>query len=195
MTEVNGTRLEHALADACRAQTGDEIVSRLAALDRARRPDLTLGSVTGTMDQDALDELLALDLGTDAVAAVVFVPLLEVLWRSPQTLEHKRKALHEAATQLGLRPDDVGYAILRALMATADTDAITQQWRALVQALVRTLAFERLFALQWELMGRARMMASALNGRDAASWPKWVFAALNAIEQVFYEASNDDGAT
>ena len=175
--------LEQALIDSCWGRTAELVRSDV----RKDSAQTGLFGLVGALDFPVRQMLTELNLERKAVIALVFMPMLDVLWRSSATHERKGQALNRVTTQLGLRENDAGYVMLNACARERRCADCLKQWQALVHALVPMLDIESLSALQSELMDRAWQMAAALHGENAMYWPKSVFAALSEIEQTFYE--------
>ena len=180
------------LASACTAQAGKAAKPRVFAEDGDTPDGSALDRATGTMEREILGELESLDLGLGAAAALTLVPVLEVVWRSPEDSQTRHRALRTVAAGLGLSAGDFGFEMLIALADAPDPESIRAPWRQLMHELVRTLAFGPLCTLQWELRDRVQTIASTLYGADAGRWPSSVFNSLKLVELACYGLGDDD---
>lgn len=178
-----------ALAGAYRSGIGEQAARRVPDFDGNGRDGAVWTGLVGAIDHDAVSGLHARRLTTDALMALVQVPLLEMCWRSGTCPVHRREALREVAGTLGLQPGDIGSELLLHAVEIANADEIMARWTQLIHVLVATLDPDVLRALQWEVTNRAWLMATALHGPDASRWPKPAFAALRDLECAFYETA------
>lgn len=179
-----------ALAGAYRSAIGEQAARCLPDVEPdAARDRAAWTALIGVVDHDAARSLYASRIGLDALTALVQVPLLDVCWRSASGGPQMRSALREVADTLGFATEDPGVELLLCSAHAANADEVVARWTQLIQVLVGTLQPDALSALQWEVMNRAWLMATALHGPDASRWPKPVFAALRELECAFYEAA------
>jgi hypothetical protein len=123
-----------------------------------------LAAAAGITDAAVLDQLAALDLRSETVAALALVPLIEVAWADGRLDAKEQGTLLAAAEQTGISKDGASYRVLEAWCRERPSPEVLATWKAYVAALSRTLDDQALHALKRDLLGRARAVAEAAGG-------------------------------
>jgi hypothetical protein len=123
-----------------------------------------LAAASGITDAAVLEQLAAIDLSSETVAALALVPLIEVAWADGRLDAKEQNALLTAAEQVGLSKDSASYQLLQEWVKERPSPQVLAAWKAYVAALSRALDVQAKQALQQELLGRARVVAEAAGG-------------------------------
>jgi uncharacterized membrane protein YebE (DUF533 family) len=123
-----------------------------------------LTAASGITDAAVLEQLAAIDLSSETVAALALVPLIEVAWADGRLDAKERSALLAAAEHAGLSKDSASYQWLEEWCRERPSPQVLAAWKAYVAALSRTLTVQATHALKQDLLGRARVVAEAAGG-------------------------------
>jgi hypothetical protein len=111
-----------------------------------------------------LEQLAAVDLSSETLAALSLVPLVEVAWADGRLDAKERSALLAAAERAGLSKDSASYQLLEEWFRERPSPKLLAAWKAYVAALSQTLNIRAQDALKQDLLGRARLVAEAAGG-------------------------------
>ncbi len=123
-----------------------------------------LSEVSGIDDDTVLEQLIALDIGPDTLAALTLVPLIEVAWADGDVDRNERKAILDAAAARGLSKGSPSAQLLEGWLEQRPAPDVLQAWKEYVSALLTTLGADAKAALKKDLLGRARSVAEAAGG-------------------------------
>lgn len=145
-----------------------------------------LGSASGITDDAALDQLVALGVTGQTVAALSLVPLLQVAWADGKMDESERTAVIQAAEAKGIDRNSPTGKLLYAWLDEPPPQSLYDAWHAYIQALTQSLVPAQRELLKKQIVGFARQVAEAAGGflglaKVSASEEK----ALAAIESAF----------
>ncbi len=116
-------------------------------------------------DDETLRQLVDLDIGSDTLAALSLVPLVEVAWADGNVDADEREAILAAAESQGLKRNSASGKLLGQWLAAKPDPAMLSAWKEYVRALsARLKGEERRMALKQGLLGRARAVAEASGG-------------------------------
>lgn len=124
----------------------------------------SLRASSGIADDTVLDEMVALDIGPDAVAALSLIPLVVVAWANDRVTDKERNAVLSAAADSGLAPADPSYRLLEQWLETRPGDQLLTAWKDYVRALIKTHGTEATQNFRNDVLGRARQVAEASGG-------------------------------
>ena len=153
-----------ALEDAFFATHNEQLKQKLQEADAERAKRDTLRAASGIADEAVLDQLIALDIHSETVAALSLIPLLEVAWADGRMETEERQAILDGAQTMGLLTENASYELLEGWLDQPPNPALFTAWQAYVRALAATLDVEAREALKTELLGRARAVADAAGG-------------------------------
>ena len=123
-----------------------------------------LAAASGIADDKMLDQLAALNLTGDTVAALSLVPLVQVAWADDKLEPGERDAVLKAATEAGLGKDSAAYKLLLGWLDSQPEPELFSAWSEYVQELVKTIAAEEADSLREGLISRAEDVAKAAGG-------------------------------
>jgi hypothetical protein len=146
------------------AKHNQQLLQQLRQTTGTKAKTEALAAASGITDAAVLEQLAAVDLSSETVAALALVPLVEVAW-ADATLEAKeRSALLAATAHAGLSKDSASYQLLEEWLRERPSPKLLDAWKAYVAGLSRTLDVHAKEALRQDLLGRARMIAEAAGG-------------------------------
>ncbi|MEE9559579.1 MAG: hypothetical protein V3V64_02240 [Acidiferrobacterales bacterium] len=176
-----------ALEDSFFAKENEKLRQALQEKKSAQANREALSAASGVTDDTVLDELIALDISSDTLAALSLVPLVEVAWADGSIDEKERSAILAAAAHAGLERDGASYQLLQGWLAVQPESKVLAAWKDYVAALSNTLSADANAALKQDLLGRARSVAEAAGGflGLGSKISSAEQAMLNELEQAF----------
>lgn len=120
--------------------------------------------VTGIYDEVVLDKLVELGIGTETLAAMTLVPLVEVAWADGKMEEKERAAILRGASEQGVADGSPSYALLQDWLDRRPPPRLLAAWREYVGALCDEMLPEQRRALKTDVLARARAVAEAAGG-------------------------------
>ena len=153
-----------ALEAAFFAEQDARLLQRLKAADEAKTKKEALAAASGISDGAVLDELVALGIDGNTLAALSLAPLVAVAWADGEPDEKERGAVLSAAAKAGLGEGDVGRELLDRWLKTRPPPELFAAWKDYVRATAGLLDEGARRALRAELLDRARSVAEATGG-------------------------------
>ena len=153
-----------ALEEAFFAQHNQRLLQQFRKTMAAKATQEALAAASGITDAAVLEQLAAVDLSSETMAALSLVPLVEVAWADGRLDAKERSALLAAAEQAGLSQDSASYRLLEAWFRERPSPKLLAAWKAYVAGLLRTLDVHAQHVLKQDLLGRARVVAEAAGG-------------------------------
>jgi len=123
-----------------------------------------LRKASGMTDEKVLDRLIALGLKTNTIAALSLVPLIEVAWADGEIQDNERNAILQGAHGKGLEQGTDGYDLLQSWLKRKPDPGLFDAWQSYIQALAGQLNDEQNKLLKNQIVGFAKMVASAAGG-------------------------------
>ena len=130
--------------------------------DAAENRKAVLSAASGISDDTVLDQLIALNISSDTLAALSLLPLVEVAWADGDMDERERKAILSAAADTGLSTGSA--ALLDGWLVIQLGSSILAAWKAYVSALTGNMDAVAKDNLRQELLRRARVVAESAGG-------------------------------
>jgi hypothetical protein len=161
--EILGDRRK-ALEEEFFAKQNQRLLRQLRETTAVQAKKEALATASGITDEAVLEQLAAVDLSSETLAALSLVPLVEVAWADESLDARERTALLEAAEQAGISKGSASYQIIEEWFRERPSAHLFAAWKAYVDALSRTLDVRAKQALKEEVLGRARMVAEAAGG-------------------------------
>lgn len=146
------------------AKHNHELVERLRRKRHEEQLRRELVEISGVRDEAVLDELVSLDVGASALAALGLVPLVLVAWADGKVQEEERRVLVEAAERVGLERGTDAWHLFDVWLVHAPGEDLYQTWKDYVAVLRRSCSEDSMAALRAEIVGRARAVARASGG-------------------------------
>jgi hypothetical protein len=161
--EILGDRRK-ALEEEFFAKQNQRLLRQLRETMAVKAKTEALAAASGITDAAVLEQLAAVDLSGETVAALSLVPLIEVAWADGRLDAKEQSALLAAAEQSGLSKDSASYQLLEEWVKERPSPRVLAAWKAYVAALSVTLDDQAKHALKQDLLGRARTVAEAAGG-------------------------------
>lgn len=153
-----------ALEAAFFAEQDARLLQRLKAADEARSKKQALAAASGITDGAVLDELVALGIDGNTLAALSLVPLVMVAWADGGPDDKERRAVLAAAAKAGIGEGDFGHQLLDRWLKTRPPPELFTAWKDYVRATSGLLDEGARRALRAELLDRSRSVAEATGG-------------------------------
>lgn len=123
-----------------------------------------LRKASGMTDETVLDQLVALGLKANTIAALSLVPLVQVAWADGEIQDNERTAILQGAHGKGLEEGTDGYELLQTWLKKAPGPDLFSAWEAYIKALAAQLNDEQNRLLRNQIVGFAKMVAAAAGG-------------------------------
>jgi hypothetical protein len=146
------------------AKQNQQLLRQLRETKATEAQKEALAAVSGITDAAVLEQLVALDVSSETLAALSLVPLVEVAWADGRLDAKEQSALLAAAEQGGLSKDNPSYQLFEAWLRERPSPKLLATWKAYVAILSSALDVPAKQALKQDLLGRARSVAEAAGG-------------------------------
>ena len=164
MSEVTLEERGRALEDQFFEKENQEKLSAMKhKLDTQRSKD-ELRRASGMSDDAVLDRLVALGLRANTIAALSLVPLVQVAWADGAIQDNERTAILQGAHGKGLEEGTDGYELLQSWLKNQPGDELFTAWESYIKALASQLNDEQNRLLKTQIVGFAKMVATAAGG-------------------------------
>lgn len=140
------------------------LIGRLNELRAAEATREALAKASGITKPAVLDELVALGIRAETVAALSIVPLVEVAWADGTLDAKERRAIVD---QAGVARDSTVGALLEAWLDRRPDPKLLTAWTHLVQGMCGQLDADGTARLKTGLLEQAAAVASASGGMFA----------------------------
>src|SRR4051812_21917540 len=132
-------------------------------LDAQRSKD-ELRKASGMTGDAVLEKLVPLGLRANTIAALSLVALIQVAWADGAIQDNERTAILQGAHGKGLEEGTDGYDLLQTWLKRRPGDELFTAWEAYIKALASQLNDEQNRLLKNQILGFAKMVASAAGG-------------------------------
>lgn len=146
------------------AKQNRQLLQQLRETTTAQSKKEALATASGITDAAVLEQLVAMDVSSETLAALSLVPLVEVAWADGKLDAKERSAILAAAEQSGLSKGSASYRLLEEWLGEQPSPQLLVAWKGYVAALSGTLDAQARQALKQDLLGRARAVAEAAGG-------------------------------
>lgn len=164
MSEVTLEERGRALEDQFYEKENQEKLAAMKEkLDEQRSKD-ELRKASGMSDEAVLDQLVALGLRANTIAALSLVPLIQVAWADGTIQDNERTAILQGAHGKGLEEGTDGYELLQSWLKKQPGNELFTAWEAYIKALAAQLNDEQNRLLKNQIVGFAKMVAAAAGG-------------------------------
>lgn len=159
--EILGER-GRALEEMFFAKESEKLRQALQEKEEVQNIKEALSDASGITDEAVLEQLVALDIGSDTLAALSLVPLVEVAWADGTVDDNERRAILSAAEDLGINGESAN--LLDGWLAIQPGSEMLSAWKDYISALVSTMDTGARDNLERELLSRARTVAESAGG-------------------------------
>ena len=141
-----------------------ELLSKLKHDLAADEQKKSLSAASGITDEAVLDQLVAAEIGADALAAISLVPVVLVAWADGHMADQERAAILDAGAQEGISAG-VSRELLESWLDDApDSEALSEAWKGYIGLVMERLGDEAKATLRNSTTRRARRVAEAAGG-------------------------------
>jgi hypothetical protein len=123
-----------------------------------------LRKASGMSDDAVLEQLVALGLRGNTIAALSLVPLIQVAWADGSIQDNERTAILQGAHGKGLEEGSDGYELLQSWLKRQPRDELFTAWEAYIKALASQLNDEQNRLLRNQIVGFAKLVATSAGG-------------------------------
>ena len=123
-----------------------------------------LSESSGLTNPHLLEQLLALEIDSETLAALTLIPLVEVAWADGSVAPQERDAVLAAADAVGITPESESYLLLDHWLQKAPPATLLEAWESYVAGLSETLSPDARRTLRHDVMERVKQVASAAGG-------------------------------
>lgn len=164
MSTVSLEERGRALEDQFFDKENQEKIAALKHKDENQASRHELRKASGMSDEAVLDQLVALGLRGNTIAALSLVPLVSVAWADGEIQENERVAILQGAHGKGLEEGTPGYDLLQTWLKKKPSDELFAAWESYIKALASQLNDEQNRLLKNQIVGFAKMVATAAGG-------------------------------
>lgn len=141
-----------------------QLVDKLKAVFHKKIDKETIRQTTGITDERVLDNLVALNLSGEVMAAFKLFPLVEMAWADGDVDEREARAVLTAAEQDGIRRDSAAYSMLETALKNRPRPDARKAWYAYAKELRKVLNAQEIAEFRNDLLVFARRVAEASGG-------------------------------
>ena len=141
-----------------------ELLQALREQRASKERKKALAETLGVTDEDLLHQLDELDIASETVMALSLVPLISVAWADGTIDDKERRAVIEAAEQMGMDEENPGHELLERWLGRKPDAALLGVWKDYASALLQTLGEPARSALKNDILGRAKQIAETTGG-------------------------------
>jgi hypothetical protein len=158
--EERGRALENQFYE---KENQEKLTAMKQKLDAQRTKD-ELRKASGMSDDTVLDQLVALGMRGNTIAALSLVPLIQVAWADGAIQDNERTAILQGAHGKGLEEGSDGYELLQSWLKRQPGPELFSAWEAYIKALASQLNDEQNRLLRNQIVGFAKLVATAAGG-------------------------------
>ena len=158
--EERGRALENQFYE---KENQEKLAAMKHKLDAQRTKD-ELRKASGMTDEIVLDQLVALGLRGNTIAALSLVPLIQVAWADGAIQDNERTAILQGAHGKGLEEGSDGYELLQTWLKRRPGEDLFAAWEAYIKALAAQLNDEQNRLLKNQIVGFAKLVATSAGG-------------------------------
>lgn len=144
------------------AKESEKLRKALQEKGEAKNKIEALSAMSGITNDAVLEQLVALDIRSETLAALSLVPLVEVAWADGNVDVSERSAILSAAEDSGI--SDESLALLDGWLVTQPGSEVLSAWKDYVSALTSKMDTSAKDNIEQELLGRARTVAESAGG-------------------------------
>jgi hypothetical protein len=141
-----------------------QLVDKLKGVFNKNLDKESLRQATGITDERVLDNLVALSLSGEVMAAFQLFPLIEMAWADGQVDEREGRAVLTAAEQHGIPAGTAAYNLLENGLKDRPRPDARKAWYLYAEELRKVLSPQELTTFRNDLLEYARRVAEASGG-------------------------------
>lgn len=164
MSEVTLQDRERALENQFYEKVNQEKLAAMKQKLDVQHSKDELRKASGMTDDAVLDQLVALGMRGNTIAALSLVPLIQVAWADGEIQDNERTAILQGAHGKGLEEGSDGYELLQTWLKRQPADDLFTAWEAYIKTLASQLNDEQNRLLKNQIVGFAKLVATAAGG-------------------------------
>jgi len=141
-----------------------DLLAKLRATFQKKETLEGLKQATGITNEEVLNNLVALNVSGQTMAAFALYPLVEVAWADGQIDDKERAAVLRAAAEAGVEVGSPAHALLERALIEGPNENRRKAWFAYANELNQRLTGTERRVVREELVRRARAVAEASGG-------------------------------
>jgi hypothetical protein len=153
-----------ALEESFFAKQNEALRRKLNEMDEARSKKEAFTAASGITDDVVIERLTSLNICSDTLAALSFVPLVAVAWADGSIDDRERSAVFSRAADLGLDKHNMAHQLFERWLAEKPPSDLFAAWKAYIAVFSTTLSGEAKRTLKTEVLDRTRAVAEAAGG-------------------------------
>ncbi|HEY2774179.1 MAG TPA: hypothetical protein VGK20_09030 [Candidatus Binatia bacterium] len=142
----------------------EELVGKLKKVFHQRIDKEEIRTRTGITDEAVLDNLVALDLSGEMIAAFKLFPLVEVAWADGHIREADAFAVRSAAKEHGIEPGSAASELLENALRDGPRRDARKAWYMFAAELCKVLDPAELAEFREDLLASAKKVAATSGG-------------------------------
>lgn len=181
---------EKALENEFFASRERELIEKMKAEAAAADDREALAKVTLIQDTRLLDSLLAAGVRAESVASLTLVPLVFVAWGDHRMVDVERRAVLQAAHDLGVDPEGVPADLLQGWLERRPPEKLFTAWKEWIRLVATALPPDEKQRLARKVLDHCREVAHAAGGFLETGHPieRGQRDVIEEIEAVFAES-------
>lgn len=161
------------------------LIERRKELKAAEVTREALVKASGLTRTEVLDKLIALGIRAETVAALSFVPLVEVAWADGALDAKERRAVLDRAHEAGIHSGSVAHGLLEAWLDRRPDRTLLMAWTSFVQGMCQQLSADETAGMKSALLERARTVARASGSMFGSKISSEEAGVLAELERAF----------
>ena len=141
-----------------------QLVDKLKAVFHRKVDKDSVRKATGIQNERVLDNLVALNLNGDLMAAFNLLPLVELAWADGDADEREVRAIMAAMEKEGLLPGSRSTKLIEFALKHGPNPEAREIWYRYANELKKTLTAKELAEFRSDLLDHARRVASTSGG-------------------------------
>ncbi len=146
------------------AEVDHELLMRMRAQMESEEAAHAIMKVTGITDEKLAEEVAALNVTVDTLAAFRLAPMVAVAWADDRVDENERYVILRAAEKSGIQADEPALELLKAWTTKRPSHELLDAWCDYAQALSQSLADSHRATLKREIVDQVKSVAEAAGG-------------------------------
>lgn len=146
------------------SRKNSELVSKLKQVFERKVDKESIRKATGITNERLLDNLVALHVSGDLLAAFSLFPLVELAWADGAVDDREIRALMGALENVGVVAGSPSYQRFEFAIRTGPNPETRKIWKLYAEELKKTLSPKELAEYRDDLLGNARSIAAASGG-------------------------------
>ncbi|MCA9192528.1 MAG: hypothetical protein KDB03_12225 [Planctomycetales bacterium] len=146
------------------AEVDQKLIEKMRESVRHADQAKAIMQLTGITSQALADEIAALNITPDTLAAFRLAPLVVIGWADDRMEENERYAILLAAEQAGIRKDSPAMEVLQTWTSRRPNEDLFHAWCDYAKSLARSLNEAQRETLRLETLRHAKDVAKAAGG-------------------------------